>query len=118
LQCNLVYFKDSLILAGGHEGQGAGNGSVLSILVQRKDAEMLQVTDSGCAQHHPRQIALRGATAAWVSNLILNLPLTDAGHTYICEHGCTHCLTFQMLRAKLASSAPGAESEGDQAFVH
>jgi hypothetical protein len=79
---------------------------------------MLKLTDSGCGQHHPRQIALTGATAAWVSNLILNLPPIDAGHTYICEHGHTHCLTFQPLQAKLASSPRGGGFKGDKAAVH
>ena len=56
---------------------------------------MLKLTDSGCAQHPPRHITLTGLAAALVGRLILNLPPTEAGHTYICEHGHTHCLTLQ-----------------------
>ena len=56
---------------------------------------MLKLTDSGCAQHPPRQITFTGPAAALVGRLVLNLLPTAAGHTYICEHGHTHDLTLQ-----------------------
>ena len=56
---------------------------------------MLKLTDSGCAEHHARPITLTGQAAALVGRLVLNLPPTAAGHSYICEHGHTHCLTLQ-----------------------
>jgi hypothetical protein len=80
------------ILSGCPAGEVAGNVWAISILRSRKDAEMLKLTDSGCAQHQPRDITLTGLAAALVGRLILNLPPTDAGHTFICEHGHTHCL--------------------------
>ena len=55
---------------------------------------MLKLTDSGCAEHSPQQITFTGAAAALVARLILNLPPTGAGPTYICEQGHTHRLTL------------------------
>jgi hypothetical protein len=79
---------------------------------------MLKLTDSGCGQHQARQIALTGAAAALVGRLIVNLPLTDGGHTYICEHGCTHCLTLQPRDKKVSSSPPGLGYASDKASTH
>ena len=79
---------------------------------------MLKLTDSGCGQHQARHIALTGATAALVGRLILNLPLTDGGHHYICEHGHTHCLTLQPRDKKISSSPPGLGYASDKASTH
>ena len=70
------------------------DGLLHKYLSSRKEAEMLKITDSGCGQHQARHMALKGVTAALVGRLILNLPLTDGGHHYICEHGHTHRLTL------------------------
>jgi hypothetical protein len=59
------------------------------------EINMSNLTDYGCRQHQAQQIALTGATASLVGHLIVNLPLTCGGHTYICEHGYTHRLTLE-----------------------
>ena len=79
---------------------------------------MLKLTDSGCGEHHPRQIVLAGAAAALVGHLIVNLPMTDGGHTYICEHGYTHCLTLQPRDKKVSSSPPQLGYARDKASTH
>ena len=89
--------------------------TVHKYLSSRKDAEMLKLTDSGCGQHSPQQITLTGPAAALVARLILNLPPTDAGPTYICEHGHTHCLTIHQREEKMTSSSPGSELAGGRA---
>ena len=65
---------------------------------------MLNLPDSGCARHQPRRMTLTGLAAALVSRLIFNLPPADAGHTYICEYGHTHCLTLQPRQGNVTSS--------------
>jgi len=79
---------------------------------------MLKLMDSGCEQHQPRHIRLTGSTAAWVGRLILNLPPTDAGHTYICEHGHTHCLTLHQQEAERTATAPGLGYASGTALTH
>jgi hypothetical protein len=79
---------------------------------------MLKLTDSGCAQHPPRPITLTGQTAALVGCLVLNLPPTEAGHTYICEHGHTHCLTLQPRQGNVTSSPPRFGVAGNPALNH
>ena len=71
--------------------------------------EMLKLIDSGCGQHSPQQITLTGAAAALVARLILNLPPTNGGPTYICEHGHTHRLTFYQREDKMTSSSLGSK---------
>ena len=79
---------------------------------------MFKLTDSGCRQHQARQIALTGAAAALVGRLILNLPPIEAGHTYICEHGHTHCLTLQPRDPKVSPSPLGLGYASDKACTH
>jgi len=67
---------------------------------------MLKLTDSGCAEHHARPITLTGQAAALVGRLVQNLPPTAAGHTYICEHGHTHCLTLQPRQGNMTTGPP------------
>ena len=67
---------------------------------------MLKVTDSGCAEHPPRQFALTGLEARLVGRLISNLPPTAAGYSYICEHGHTHCLTLQPRQGNVTTGPP------------
>ena len=67
---------------------------------------MLKLTDSGCAQHPPRHFTLTGLAAALVGRLTLNLPPTEAGHTYICEHGHTHCLMLQPRQGTMTTGPP------------
>ena len=67
---------------------------------------MLKLADSGCVRHPPRHTTLTGLTAELVGHLIVNLPQTNAGITYICEHGHTHCLTSQTLEGNVTKSPP------------
>jgi len=79
---------------------------------------MLKFTDSGCAKHHPQHITLTGLAAALVGRLILNLPPTEAGHTYICELGHTHCLTLQLREGNVTSTPPRFGFTGNTALNH
>jgi hypothetical protein len=79
---------------------------------------MLKLTDSGCAEHHARPIRLTGLAAALVGRLIFNLPPTAAGHTYICEHGHTHCLTLQPRESNVTSSPPRFGVTGPTSLNH
>ena len=79
---------------------------------------MLKLTDSGCAEHHARPITLTGLAAALVGRLVLNLPPTAAGHTYICEHGHTHCLTLQPREGNVTSIPPRFGVTANPALNH
>ena len=79
---------------------------------------MLKLTDSGCAEHQARPITLTGLAAVLVGRLILNLPPTAAGHSYICEHGHTHCLTLQACEGNISSTPPRIGFSGNTAFNH
>lgn len=79
---------------------------------------MLKLTDSGCTQHPPRPITLTGQAAALVGRLVLNLPPTAAGHSYICEHGHTHCLTLQLRKGNVTSTSPQFGFTGNPALNH
>jgi hypothetical protein len=47
-----------------------------------------------------------GLAAELVGHLIVNLPQTNADHSYICEHGHTHCLMLKRLEGNVAKSPP------------
>ena len=79
---------------------------------------MLKLTDSGCAEHHPRPITLTGQAAALVGRLIINLTPTAAGHTYICEHGHTHCLTLQPCEGNIISTSSRSGFLGNPTLNH
>ena len=80
---------------------------------------MLKLTDSGCGQHQAAAPGPHGRyAAALVGRLIFNLPLTDGGHHYICEHGHTHRLTLLQPQEHVTSSPPGRGCAGGMAPVH
>jgi hypothetical protein len=79
---------------------------------------MLKLIDSGCTQHCPQQITLTGPTAVLVARLILNLPMADGRHTYICEEGHTHRLTLHQPEEKVTSRPPGFGYAGDTSTTH
>jgi hypothetical protein len=79
---------------------------------------MLNLIDSGCGQHHPRQITCTGATATLMDRLLLNLPMTDGGYNYICEHGHTHRLTLLQSGKKVASYPQKLGFGGSTASAH
>lgn len=79
---------------------------------------MLKLIDSGCEQHQARHIAFTGVTATLVTRLILNLPLIDGAHHYICEQGHTHYLTLHQRGEHVASSPLDRGCAGDTASPH
>ncbi len=62
---------------------------------------MLSITDCGCDYHHPRKFSPTGLIAALIDRLVRNLPLSDQGYTYICEHGQTHCIMLPSHAAEI-----------------
>jgi len=67
---------------------------------------MLQLIDSGCAQHQAQPLTFTGLAAALVGRLILNLSPTAKGCSYICEHGHTHYLTLLPGEENVTSTPP------------
>jgi hypothetical protein len=63
---------------------------------------MLQVTDLGCNQHQSRQCVFFAGDAELLNNVLYNLPREGDFHSYICEHGHTHAVIFQMQPRKMA----------------
>ncbi len=55
---------------------------------------MLKLTDIGCHRHHRRQVTFRGMEAEIMKDVIASLPREGDYHTFICEHGHTHRLSF------------------------
>jgi hypothetical protein len=95
--------------------------STLSIFFM-EDAKMLTLTDCGCVRHHARQYALNGLTAALVVRLVCNLPFSGRTHTYICEHGHTHCLKIlddaeAMVADHVAGKKDGLPAAGPKPAV-
>jgi hypothetical protein len=57
---------------------------------------MLRLVDSGCPKHELVYFNLQGLTTLVVMGIVSNLPQDGNYHTYICEHGKTHRLSFQI----------------------
>jgi hypothetical protein len=57
---------------------------------------MLKLVDSGCQKHELLQFNLHGVTTLVVMGVMSNLPQDGSYHTYTCEHGRTHRLSFQV----------------------
>lgn len=79
---------------------------------------MFKLTDSGCRQHRPRQIALTGAAATLVGHLVVNLPVTDGSHSYICDHGYTHYVRLECCDPQVSPSPPELGYGRDKACTH
>ena len=56
---------------------------------------MLKFVDSGCQKHELLQFNLHGLTTLVIMGVVSNLPQDGNYHTYTCEHGKTHRLSFQ-----------------------
>jgi hypothetical protein len=67
---------------------------------------MLKITDFGCNEHHWRQFTFFSGEADFVIDLLYNLSREGDFHTYICEHGQTHIVSFQMQPASIAAVGP------------
>ncbi len=59
---------------------------------------MLTLVDSGCQKHELLQFNLEGLTTLVIMGVLSNLPQDGNYHTYTCEHGKTHRLSFQVHR--------------------
>ncbi len=64
---------------------------------------MLRVTDSGCTRHAWRQFRLAGSDGELMTDILYNLPREGDYHTFICEHGQTHRLSFIVQAEHLAN---------------
>jgi hypothetical protein len=62
---------------------------------------MLTITDLGCNRHNRRQVTLSGVEAEIVADVLYNLGSDGDCHTYICECGHTHRISFNTQVAKL-----------------
>lgn len=62
---------------------------------------MLTITDLGCERHIRRQITLKGVEADWMSDVLYNLSIDGNFHTFICECGHTHRISFNTQVEKL-----------------
>lgn len=65
---------------------------------------MLKIIDPGCHKHNWSQLTLFGPQAELMKDILYNLPREGGFHTFICEHGHTHHVSFQ-IKAEKAGSA-------------
>ena len=62
---------------------------------------MLTITDLGCNRHNRRQFTLGGVEAEIMGDILYNLPNDGDSHTFICEYGHTHRISFNIQLGKL-----------------
>ena len=62
---------------------------------------MLTITDLGCDRHNRRQVTLNGVEAEMMTDVLYNLTNDGDFHTYICECGHTHRISFKSQEEKL-----------------
>jgi hypothetical protein len=55
---------------------------------------MITITDLGCDRHNRRQVTLSGVEAEMMADVLYNLTNDGDFHTYICECGHTHRVSF------------------------
>ena len=63
---------------------------------------MLTITDLGCNRHNRRQFTLGGVEAEIMGDVLYNLPNDGDSHTFICEYGHTHLISFTIQVEKLS----------------
>ncbi len=63
---------------------------------------MLKIIDPGCHEHQWSQLTLFGSEAELMKNIVYNLPREGGCHTFICEHGHTHHISFEIKPEKVA----------------
>lgn len=68
---------------------------------------MLKLVDSGCPKHELLQFDLQGLASLVIMGVVSNLPQDGNYHTYICEHGKTHRLSFQVQTNSRRLTAKG-----------
>jgi hypothetical protein len=64
----------------------------------KEEPRMLKLVDSGCPKHELLEFDLQGLTTLVIMGVVSNLPQDGNYHTYTCEHGKTHRLSFQIHR--------------------
>ena len=69
---------------------------------------MLRLVDSGCLKHELVHFNLHGLTTLVFMGIVSNLPQDGNYHTYICEYGKTHSLSFQIHKDSSLQRASGA----------
>jgi hypothetical protein len=69
---------------------------------------MLKITDFGCNQHQSRQFAIFSGEGDFMIDILYNLPREGDYHTYICEHGQTHLIIFQVRPIRIVTVGPPA----------
>ena len=57
---------------------------------------MLTITDLGCKRHNRRQFTFGGDDAEIMRDILYNLPNHGDFHTFICEFGHTHRISFNL----------------------
>ena len=62
---------------------------------------MLTITDLGCNRHDRCQFTLNGVEAEIMGDILYNLPNDGDSHTFICEYGHTHRISFTIQLEKL-----------------
>jgi hypothetical protein len=70
---------------------------------------MLSLVDSGCHKHKMLQYHLQGLTTIVMMGVVSNLPQDGNYHTYTCEHGKTHRLSFQVQKLPQRLISKGIE---------
>jgi hypothetical protein len=75
----------------------------------KEEPRMLTLVDSGCQKHELLQFNLQGLTTLVIMGVLSNLPQDGNYHTYTCEHGKTHRLSFQVHRATRCLMSRGLE---------
>jgi hypothetical protein len=68
-----------------------------------KEQAMLKIIDLGCNIHNSSQLTLFGSEAEMMKNILYNLPREGGFHSFICEHGHTHHVSFQVKAEKVMS---------------
>ena len=71
---------------------------------------MIMLVDSGCHKHDLLQFNLHGLTTLVVMGVVSNLPQDGNYHTYTCEHGKTHRLSFRIHKQANLLRASGASA--------
>lgn len=62
----------------------------------KEEPRMLKLVDSGCQKHELLQFDLQGLTTLVIMGVVSKLPQDGNYHTYTCNHGKTHRLSFQI----------------------
>ena len=71
------------------------------LIIILRGHEMLKIIDLGCNKHNRRQFSLEGVGAEIMGDILSNLPKDRDSHTFVCEYGHTHCISFNIQVEKL-----------------